>query len=113
MATILDDHATERSTYVITVSFVNEDGIAVTPTAATWTLTDRAGTVVNSRSAVTITPLATSATIVLSGADLALPDARKRARFVTVEYAYSSALGSDLPGKVETEFYIDALRAVS
>lgn len=113
MATILTDHATEKSIYVITASFVNEDGAAVTPTAATWTLTDRAGTVINSRSAVSITPLATSATIVLQGNDLALADARKRARFVTIEYAYTSALGTGLPGKVEVEFYIDALRAVS
>lgn len=113
MATILTDQATERATYVIDVSFTNEAGVAVVPTAATWTLTDRAGTVINSRSAVSISPLASSVSIVLQGADLALPDMRKRARFVTIEYTYNSTLGTGLPGKVETEFYIDPLRAVS
>lgn len=111
--TILTDHAIERGTYVVTAAFTNEDGDAVTPSAATWTLTDRAGVVINSRSAVTITPLAASVNILLQGADLALPDNRHRARFVTVEFTYTSALGAGLPGKAEIEFYIDALRAVA
>lgn len=113
MTTKLTDHATERSTYVITVAFRDETDAAVTPSAATWTLTDRAGAVINSRSAVAITPLATSANIVLTGDDLALPDVRYRYRLVTVEYTYSSSLGAGLPGKEEVGFYIDPLQVVS
>lgn len=109
----LTTHAVERSTFVITVSFTNEDGDPVIPSAATWKLTERDGTVVNSRTAVTISPLAASVDIVLSGADLALSDLRKRYRMVTVEFTYSSALGAGLPGKEQIGFYIDNLGAVS
>jgi len=113
MTVKLTDHAIERSTYVITVAFTNESGVAVTPSAATWTLTDRAGAVINSRSAVVIGSLAASVNILLQGDDLALPDVRYRYRLVTVEYTYSSLLGSNLPGKEEIGFYIDPLRVVA
>lgn len=113
MTTLLTDQAVEKGTYVITLAFFNEDGAAVVPTGATWSLTDRAGAVVNSRSAVSITPLAATATILLQGNDLAVADKRNRARFVTAEWTYNSALGTDLTGKEEIEFYIEELRKVS
>lgn len=113
MAVLLTEHAIERGTYAITVSWSDEDGDPVTPTAATWTLHDREGTTINGRDDVTISGLSTSNTIVLSGADLALPDIRDRYRAVTVEFTYSSLLGTGLPSKQEIGFYIDNLRAVS
>lgn len=113
MTTKLSEHATEKSTFVVTVAFKDETGAAVTPTAATWTLTDRAGAVINSRSAVTINPLSPTYSIVLQGADLALPDGRYRYRLVAVEYTYNSSLGTGLPAKEEVGFYIDPLKAVS
>lgn len=109
----LSDHANERATYVVTVSFTDESGAAVVPTAATWTLTDRAGAVINSHSNVTINPLSSTYNIVLSGADLALPDIRFRHRLVTVQWTYNSSLGTGLFGKEEIGFYIDPLRAVA
>jgi hypothetical protein len=68
----LTTEAVEESTYVITLAFANKAGAAVTPDSATWTLTDGAGTVINSRSGVTIAPLAASVDVVLSGLDLAM-----------------------------------------
>lgn len=108
----LSTHAIERGTYVITLSFTDENGDAVTPNTATWTLTDRAGVVVNGREDVTISSLAATKDVVLSGADLAVTDNRYRHRLFTVEYTYTSSLGT-LPGKEEVGFYIDPLRAVS
>ena len=68
-----NDPPIDKSTFVITVRFFDEDEVAMTPVTATWTLTKLNGTVINSRSAVSITP-ATSANIVLSGADLDYDD---------------------------------------
>ena len=35
----LAEEAVERSTYVVTLSFEDEDGMAVAPSTLTWTLT--------------------------------------------------------------------------
>jgi hypothetical protein len=114
MPSILNLHAIEESVYAVTVAFLDDTSAAVTPSAATWTLTDTAGTVVNSRSAVAISPLSTSATIVLSGNDLALSSTlRGTTRVLLVEYTYTSSLGSNLPGKDEVVFVIDSLVGVS
>lgn len=114
MPSELTTHAVERSVYGIVVSFVDDTGAATTPSAATWTLTDSAGEVVNSRTAVAISPLATTATIVLSGADLALlTTLQGNARYFLVEYTYSSSLGVGLPAKDQVLFYIDDLAGVT
>lgn len=96
---------------VFDVSFFDEDGTAVTPSAATWTLTDDHGTVINSRSAVALT-LAPVATIVLSGADLAASDPLRLNRRLLVEWTYDSTAGTNLPGKHEASFDVDDLVAV-
>lgn len=100
MPTQLANDAIERSTYAVTAAFLDDVGAAVTPSAATWTLSDDRGVVVNSRSAVAISPLATTATIVLSGADLAIGASYNgRRRHLLIEYTYTSSLGAGLPGK--------------
>ena len=111
-AIILSDHATERSTYVVDVAFRDEDGAAVVPTSAVWTLTDDLGTAINEREDEAITPAA-SVAIVLSGADLAVAGAVAVTRILTVEAVYTSDLGADLPLKQEIRFVIDPLVAVT
>ncbi len=74
--TILDTNASEEGTYAIDdIQFLNSQDtpVAVTPEAGsvTWCLTDKAGTIINSREDVPITS-ASSMTIVLSGDDLAI-----------------------------------------
>jgi len=104
-------HAKERSTYIITASFTDEDGTAVVPTSVKWSLTDSAGNIINSRAEEVETP-ASSVAIVLSGKDLEhggddLP------RVVTVKALYDSATyGNDLPLRDAIEFVIDNLIAV-
>jgi hypothetical protein len=102
----LDEEANEESTYVLSVSFADENGDPVTPNAGlTWSLTDLTGNVINAREDVALTP-ATSVTIVLSDADLALPDRSDPLRVVTLEGTYNSSLGNNLPLKDEARFKI-------
>lgn len=105
---------TEKGTAKFTVAFTDETGASVIPkTGLNWTLTDRAGTVINSRSAVVITPAA-SVTIVLSGADLAISASYAGVgRVLTVQGTYDSDIGSALPLKEECWFWISDLVAVN
>lgn len=105
--------AKERSTLAVDLTFRDEDGSAVAPSSATWTLTDTSGTVINSRSAVSIASPESAETIVLSGADLANTSSVPVQRVLTIEAVYSSDLGSNLPLKQEIRFLVDPLVAVS
>ena len=106
MPTTISTHAQEKSTFVITAAFTDETGGAVTPSSVTWTLTNRAGTVINSREDVAETP-GTSVDIVLSGNDLQITDALGRDRVVTIESVYYSDLGTDLTLKDWVYFTVD------
>jgi len=114
MITEIATHATEKSTYSVTVSFTDEAGDAVTPNSITWTLTDKDGTVINSRQDVSVTP-ATSVTITLSGDDLALQSGEVGGvvRVLTISATYDSDLGSNLPLKSEARFIVDDLKSVT
>lgn len=104
---VLETPASERGTYVVDIAFFDENSVAVTPTAATWTLTDSLAVVINSRSAVAISPLAATATLVLQGLDLAVGAGLiGTARNILVEFTYNSTLGNGLPGKQEIRFTI-------
>ena len=107
MAVTLSELAVEQSTYAVVVSFTDDASEAVSPDSGsiTWTLTDKAGNVINSRNGVAIAS-ATSITIVLSGDDLAVPERRTVTRVLTVECTYSSDIGSNLPLEGEIEFKI-------
>jgi len=115
MPTNFEAHAIEESTFIITASFTDEDGNAVAPDTAIWTLTDKDGTVINSRSNVTITNPTNSEDIVLSGDDLALQigESNIAIRILTVEATYDSDAGSDLPLKESVEFIIDNLLKIT
>lgn len=104
--TTLATKALEKSTYVITLPWKDEDGNAMTPDSATWTLTDTSGNVINSRSSVSITPIATTNYVVLSGDDLAIPRPGILGRVLTVEAVYDSTYGTNLPFKDEVVFEI-------
>jgi len=102
--TDLTTKAINGSTYVITCSFADADGTAVTPSALTWSLTDDAGKVINSRSSVVISPAAT-VTIVLGADDL--DNDQGSNRIITIEGTYnSSTYGNNLPIKEQASFTI-------
>ena len=92
--------ATENSTYVVLIACLDEAGSAMTPTSCTWSLRNNAGSVVNSRTAVAMTP-ATSMPIVLLAADLEYTEVVSTGRYLTVEAVYTSTYGTGLPLKAE------------
>ena len=116
MTTTLTVNAQEKSTYVITVNFKDEDGQDVIPTSATWTLTDEDGTVINSRQGVVISSLAASVDVVLTCADLEIDTGFSGAaqeRLFTVEAVYDSSLGTGLCLKAACKFNVENLIAVA
>lgn len=104
--------STEKSTFVVTVSFFETNGTAVAPKLAQWTLKDEDGAIVNSREAVNINVPGTTVNIVLTGDDLALPDIDKRTRYLLIEAIYDSVLyGNDLHLRQEGKFVVSNLVA--
>ena len=97
--------AKEGSTYIVTVTYKDEDGSAVTPNSVIWTLTNGRGQVVNSRSAVSIASPGTSNTIVLQGDDLNIDDGEERE--ISISALYDSSNGSGLPLKDSATFVIE------
>ena len=104
----------EKSTYRVTAACTDSTGASVTPKTATWTLTDYDGTVINSRTAVAITPTAATMTMVLTGADLAITSGKDGRRILLVEAIYDSATdGTDRYLKKEHKFTVSNLIAVA
>lgn len=111
MPTALGEKAIEKSSYTIVVTFVDEADAPVVPNAGlTWTLTDAAGTVINSRSNVALVE-ASTVKITLTGDDLAIGDNGNK-RILTIQGTYDSDLGTDLALRDQAEFYIDDLLIV-
>ena len=77
----------DKSTKVVTIDFLDEDGNAVVPTSAVWTLVNEVEGIINLREQVAITPLASNADIVLTDLDLAYIDGHKR--FIVIEAVYN------------------------
>jgi hypothetical protein len=88
-----------RSTYAVTVSFYDEDGDAVEPTAIHWSLVNTDNEVINHREHVAVALMAQSITIALYGDDLAVEDAEAESevRRLVVAATYNSTLGTGLP----------------
>lgn len=105
--TNLTTNAKDKGTYAITITFKDENGNLVVPTEAKWTLKDKRGNVLNSRTQVSIAPLASSVTVTLSGNDLKATEGRSR--MFTVEAKYNSTLGTGLPMKDSCTFRVDDL----
>jgi len=91
--------AVEHGTYVVALSFTDENGTSMVPNTVTWTLRDESGAVVNGREDVVETPAA-SIDLLLYGDDLAYAVTSRR-RILTVSCTYDSDLGDDLPLSAE------------
>lgn len=106
--------AIERSTFVPTIHFKDEDGNVATPTSAKWSLVDVNGEVVNERLDVEITEPQSSQDILLQGDDLMLLEGRaEEYRWLIVEATYTSSLGSGLPLNEQVRFSILNLKKVT
>lgn len=113
MPTTLSTKAVEGSTFVITAAFTDEDGVTAAPSSITWTLTDAAGNVINSREDVAVATPASSIDIVLSGNDLPGVNAAENELRLVIEAVYSSDAGSDLPLVDEVAFRVASLPGIS
>jgi hypothetical protein len=114
MTTELNLVAIEEGTYVLNIAFKDEDGAAISPNSATWTLTDLNGNVINNKLEQIIAPIAAVKDVVLTGDDLALSTSYYgNERMFLVEYIYDSTLGNDLPAKTQAIFDIENLVKVS
>lgn len=110
--TYLEDHAKEKGTFIIPVTFRDPDQALVVPNAGlTWTLTDIGGSVINNRSAQPITA-ASIVNVVLSGDDLVIR--ANNELVLLIEGTFNSATyGNNLPLKDEVHFYVDDLIKVA
>lgn len=103
------DVAKEGGTYVVTVNFYDEDGTAITPTSASWTLKDSGGTVVNGKENEPITGLDTVNYIVLTGADLPVNGHLLEELTITITSIYNSVLGNGLTGIGQAKIPVEAV----
>lgn len=109
----IDAHAREEGTFVISLTFTDEDDNGVVCDSLNWTLSDMDGNVLNGRSAVSITPSATTESIVLSGTDLTMISGQTHMRMITLQWTYSSTYGTNLPQNDQATFIIDDLLHVT
>ena len=94
----------EGSSIVITVGFKDVDGADFTPKTCVWSLTDKAGTVINGRDRVSASPSSAEHDFVLFGDDLLYSSGKDR--IFTVEGTYDSAYMSDQPFREEASFQV-------
>ncbi len=102
----------EKTTGYVNLTFKDEDGNAVVPDSATYTLYNEAtGAVINSRDAVNISGLASNYDLELTPADNVLFDADKirEIHILMVEWTYNT----DKKGKDEYRFAVENLAKVS
>lgn len=110
----LTQHAQEGSSFAVVANFVQRYSSGapdqpITPNdGLAWSLFRENGTIVNNRESVPI-GAASSVTIVLYGADLALLGGYPEKRFLVLEGTYDSLLGNNLPIRVEISFLVENL----
>jgi hypothetical protein len=100
-----------QGVFLVTKSFTDVAGDAVTPTAITYDLSDEYGNIINSKEDVVVTPLATSATIILSGADFNPEESRTRIITVTAIYdsvTYGNGLISSTQNSITLSAWVGA-----
>lgn len=88
------DECNERSHFVIAVSFLDEDGVLVVPTAATYRIDDELNRR-NIQPATAISPLASSVDLWITSDQnfIIKPRSKFEVRTVTVEFDYESDVG--------------------
>lgn len=109
----LEKIADEESNYTIKITFKDEEGNIVLPTAINWWLTRLDGVAVNEREAVSATP-ASPWYITLSGNDLRIFDETSdfEKRYFLVKAIYDSSYGTDLPLNTAIIFTVRNLKIV-
>jgi hypothetical protein len=107
----LTTKAPDKGTFIVSLSFKDAAGVATIPSAIVWSLYSGAGTVVNSRTSVSVAVPAASVDIVTSGEDLDFSDGP--ARQMLVKATYSTTEGSNLPLYALVIFEVEDLTGVT
>jgi len=107
--------AVEKSTFVITATFLDTNKRLVAPSSMVWSLVESDGTVVNSRTEVSISSPSSEEEITLSGDDLAINDTSnaQEERYLVLEGAYTDGGGVSRPLNDQVKFYIQNIKKVS
>ena len=115
MPLILTGRAVEEGSVGVKITILDEDGDGVTPSAATWTLTDLSGNVIDTRTDIAITPLASEMTVLLKGDNLALTSQSSayEMRLFTFEGTYDPGDASATPIKESGEFPVYNMTVVT
>ena len=109
MTTKIKAVVNEKSAFAIQLNFYDEDDNVVVPNAVNWWLVDLDGTIVNSRSNVSVVP-STTVIIATNDDDNALDTVTSINRIIHVEAPYDSAtLGNDQRQNVEYQYTIRKL----
>lgn len=103
------DTAPEGSTYEIVLSFLDKASAAMTPTAASWSLFDAEGNVINSRTNIAIAVPSTTNTIELSGADLPYKPTESSI-YLVAKIVYDSSLGTGRITYAQFEIPIEPIK---
>ena len=104
--------ADEGSTLTLVVKITTALGVATTPIAGVWTLSNRDGDIINSRENVVISPLSEEMTINLAGDDLQIEDqtSKREYRLFTV---VSDRGDVNLPQTIQTPFWVKNLKVIT
>jgi hypothetical protein len=102
------DVVNERSTYILTVSFLDEDGAAVVPASASYRIDD-VGSDAGIRDDTEISPLAAEVDLVLTAGDTSILDETHpyETRRVTVSWTFLTAASPSLLGTGTTEHLVN------
>ena len=101
----------EESTATATIEYTDSTDTVIVPDTSFWQLMKRDGTIVNNRSFANGSFAGT--TVVMTGDDLALDDAKDIVRIFALQGTYTSNLGSGLAFTEEIEFNIRNLYSQS
>lgn len=98
----------ELGSVVLQFDFTDASSVAAIPATLYWTLTDDAGTIINSRHHVAVAAPAATTYLALSGNDCAvLSDTDNKERVLLLEWTYVESLtGTTIPQTEEVLFSI-------
>lgn len=102
----LKETVNKKGLGIFKVDFFDSGGEPVTPKAASYSVYDVGGNIVNSLDRVEITELAPSVNVMLSGEDLNYPG-NKNFLYLTIFYTYDSDAGTDLESNEQAKFFLN------
>ncbi len=112
----LPQHATEQSSFPVTIVMRDGAGALMTPNDdIVWSLCNGAGQIINSRLNVSYSPPSSTVTVNLKGNDLLMENDRSQAeeRCLVVSCTFDSDLGADNPFVKGQWFWVEGVPVVT